>query len=312
MALGPFTGGERHDLGNTGLHRSEDGRRDQLVPGRLRARRGRSLLARWRPFRTGSPSFGRWPSGGLSLLWGSDSVDPGPGLGRRRRLPAVELRLSELPRRPGRLHRRVATQAGIRGGERQRPELDPAERLSRDPRADRKLRSPSSAVPASLPYPRHRADQRRSRPHLGPSLSARVTPTGRVCHRARPEDNVGLRIREVSTGRRLAYFPAVGGLTPIVDKALADADAVFFDGTFWSADELPSQGLGVKRASDMAHLPVGGEDGSLRTLRGLRVPRRIYIHVNNTNPVLREDSVERRQAQDAGWEIAWDGMEVTL
>ena len=127
-----------------------------------------------------------------------------------------------------------------------------------------------------------------------------------------PEDNVGLRIREVSTGRRLAYFPAVGGLTPMVDKALADADAVFFDGTFWSADELPSQGLGAKRASDMAHLPVGGEDGSLRTLRGLRVPRRIYIHVNNTNPVLREDSVERRQAQDAGWEIAWDGMAVTL
>jgi pyrroloquinoline quinone biosynthesis protein B len=127
-----------------------------------------------------------------------------------------------------------------------------------------------------------------------------------------PEDNVGLRLREVSTGRRLAYFPAAGGLTPMVDKALADADAVFFDGTFWSADELPAQGLGAKRASDMAHLPVGGQDGSLRALRGLRAPRRIYIHVNNTNPLLREDSAERRQARDAGWEIAWDGMEVTL
>ena len=127
-----------------------------------------------------------------------------------------------------------------------------------------------------------------------------------------PEDNVGLRIREVPTGRRLAYFPAVGGLTPMVDKAVADADAVFFDGTFWSADELPAQGLGPKRASDMAHLPVGGHDGSLQALRGLRAPRRIYIHVNNTNPLLLEDSVERRQALDAGWEIAWDGMEVTL
>src|SRR5262245_64595325 len=117
---------------------------------------------------------------------------------------------------------------------------------------------------------------------------------------------------EVSTGRRLAYFPAVGGLTAMVDKAIADADLVFFDGTFWSPDELPAQGLGAKRASDMAHLPVGGPDGSLQALHGLRAPRRIYIPVNNTNPLLREDSAERRVTHDAGWEIAWDGMEVSL
>lgn len=127
-----------------------------------------------------------------------------------------------------------------------------------------------------------------------------------------PEDNIGLRIREASTGRRLAYFPAAGGLTPMVDKALADADCVFFDGTFWSGDELPAQGLGTKRADDMAHLPVGGPRGSLAGLQGLRAPRRIYIHVNNTNPLLREDSVERRAAEAAGWEIAWDGLEVSL
>ena len=127
-----------------------------------------------------------------------------------------------------------------------------------------------------------------------------------------PEDNIGLRIREASTGRRLAYFPAAGGLTPMVEKAIEDADCLFFDGTFWSADELPAQGLGTKRADDMAHLPVGGDGGSLAALRALRAPRRIFIHVNNTNPLLREDSAERREAQAAGWEIAWDGMEVSL
>ena len=126
------------------------------------------------------------------------------------------------------------------------------------------------------------------------------------------EDNIGLRIREAATGRRLAYFPAAGGVTPAVRRALADADCAFFDGTFWSSDELPAGGLGAKRAEDMAHLPVGGEAGSLAALRSLRAGRRVFIHVNNTSPLLREDSTERKAADAAGWEIAWDGMEVAL
>jgi pyrroloquinoline quinone biosynthesis protein B len=127
-----------------------------------------------------------------------------------------------------------------------------------------------------------------------------------------PEDNIGLRIREASTGRRLAYFPAAGGVTPAVGEALEDADCVFFDGTFWSSDELPAQGLGTKRAADMAHLPIGGGGGSLAALRGLKAARRVYIHVNNTNPALREDSAERKDVEAAGWQIAWDGMELSL
>jgi pyrroloquinoline quinone biosynthesis protein B len=127
-----------------------------------------------------------------------------------------------------------------------------------------------------------------------------------------PEDNIGLRIRETATGRRLAYFPAAGALTSTVREALGDADCVFFDGTFWSSDELPAQGLGAKRAEDMAHLPIGGRGGSLAALAGLTAARRVYIHINNTNPVLREDAAERRDIAAAGWEIAWDGMEVTL
>jgi len=126
------------------------------------------------------------------------------------------------------------------------------------------------------------------------------------------EDNVGLRIREAATGRRLAYFPAVGQVTAAVLDALEGAHGVFFDGTFWSSDELPALGLGTKRAEEMAHLPVGGERGSLARLAHLRADRRIYIHVNNTNPMLREDSPERQAVDATGWEVAHDGMEVTL
>ena len=141
--------------------------------------------------------------------------------------------------------------------------------------------------------------------HLENRPGARTSPD--------PEDNIGLRVRDAATGRRLAYFPAAGGITPAVADAIADADCVFFDGTFWSSDELPAQGLGAKRAADMAHLPIGGREGSLAVLRGrLSSARRVYIHVNNTNPVLREDSPERKEAEAAGWTIAWDGMEVTL
>jgi pyrroloquinoline quinone biosynthesis protein B len=125
-------------------------------------------------------------------------------------------------------------------------------------------------------------------------------------------ENVGLRIREQRTGRVLVYLSAVGRLTPEVTVALEGADAVFFDGTFWSQDELRELGASEKRASDMAHLPIGGPEGSLASLSGMRAPVRVYIHLNNTNPVLREDSPERAAVERAGWRIASDGMEIAL
>ena len=129
---------------------------------------------------------------------------------------------------------------------------------------------------------------------------------------ADPEENVALRIRERAMGRTLAYASAVGRITPAVRAALADADCAFFDGTFWSSDELIAGGLGTKRADEMAHVPVGGGDGSLEGLGGLRAQRKIYIHINNTNPLLREDASERALVEAAGWEVARDGMEIEL
>src|SRR5262249_2832968 len=127
-----------------------------------------------------------------------------------------------------------------------------------------------------------------------------------------PEDSVGFRIRERATGRILAYLSGVGAVTDAVRGAVKDADCVFFDGTFWSSDELPGLGLGTKRAEQMAHLPVGGPDGSLAALRGLAAPRRIFLHANNTNPLLRDNSPERATVEAAGWEVARDGMEVRI
>ena len=125
------------------------------------------------------------------------------------------------------------------------------------------------------------------------------------------EDNVGLRIRDARSGGTLAYLPAVAGASRAVADALEAADCVFFDGTFWSSDELIAAGLGTRRAEDMAHWPVGGDSGSLSLLAKL-AGRRILIHVNNTNPLLREDGPERAAASAAGVEVAHDGLELEL
>jgi pyrroloquinoline quinone biosynthesis protein B len=124
-------------------------------------------------------------------------------------------------------------------------------------------------------------------------------------------DNIGLIIHDPRTGGRLAYFSGVAGPAPAIARALADADVLFFDGTFWSSDELIAAGLGTRRAEEMAHWPVGGAGGSAAFLAGQR-GRKLLIHVNNTNPILRETSAERRALDAAGIEVAVDGLELSL
>ncbi len=125
------------------------------------------------------------------------------------------------------------------------------------------------------------------------------------------EDNVGLVVRDTRTGKRLAYFSGVAGPSPALERALAEADVLFFDGTFWSSDELIALGLGTRRAEDMSHWPLEGPEGSAAFLAGQR-GRKILIHINNTNPILREGSAERRALDTAGIEVAADGLELTL
>ena len=125
-----------------------------------------------------------------------------------------------------------------------------------------------------------------------------------------PEDAIALVVRDPAAGRVLAYSPGVGTIDEALLGALAGADCIVFDGTFWSSDELAGAHAGARRAEELAHVPIVGPGGSLARLAALDRPRRIFIHMNNTNPIVREDSPERAAVEAAGWEVAFDGMEV--
>lgn len=130
--------------------------------------------------------------------------------------------------------------------------------------------------------------------------------------RASRDDNVGLSIRDPRTRGTILYVPSAAALDVVAreTRPLQPDDVLFFDGTFWSSEELLAQGLAERRAEDMAHLPISGDHGSLAGLSRATRARRIYTHVNNTNPILLEDTPERYAVEAAGWEVASDGMEV--
>jgi pyrroloquinoline quinone biosynthesis protein B len=125
------------------------------------------------------------------------------------------------------------------------------------------------------------------------------------------EASLGLMIGATS-GKRLAYLPAVPQIDEPLLKEFDSADVLLFDGTFWSDDELIRiQGSG-QTARQMGHVPVSSSEGSLSRLAGLRRPRKIYLHINNTNPMLNQDGPEYRQVRESGWEIAEDGCQFDL
>jgi pyrroloquinoline quinone biosynthesis protein B len=123
---------------------------------------------------------------------------------------------------------------------------------------------------------------------------------------------VGYRLTDTATGRSAVYLPGVQEVTPAVHEELADADVVLVDGTTWTDDEMIRLGLASKTARDMGHLAVDGPGGSLAVLAGLPAQRRIYVHINNTNPMLLEDSPEHVAVTALGVEIGVDGLEVEV
>ena len=127
----------------------------------------------------------------------------------------------------------------------------------------------------------------------------------------RPGDNIGVRIVDQRTGRALFYAPGLGELEAHLQPFLDKADCLMLDGTFWTDDELIRLGVSGKRARDMGHLPQSGPGGMLEALKPLGA-RKILIHINNTNPILDEDSAERAALAAAGIEVAYDGMELEL
>ncbi len=121
--------------------------------------------------------------------------------------------------------------------------------------------------------------------------------------------NVGVELRAGTA--RIAYVPGAAAVPPPVKERLARADVVLFDGTLYRDDEMIRTGTGDKSGRRMGHMPIDGPDGTLAALAGLP-GRRLLIHINNTNPILIEDSPERARVTAAGWEVAEDGMEIAL
>jgi pyrroloquinoline quinone biosynthesis protein B len=123
---------------------------------------------------------------------------------------------------------------------------------------------------------------------------------------------VGYRIADRETGGVAVYAPGVEAWSPTLERHLKAADCIFLDGTFWHGDELRKLGVSELDASDMGHLPVAGPDGSAERLAEISARRKVYIHVNNTNPMLAEDSPERSRLAELGIEIGMDGMEMEV
>lgn len=128
---------------------------------------------------------------------------------------------------------------------------------------------------------------------------------------AEEEDTIALEFRDAA-GRRAFYIPGCREVTPALKERLDGAALLLFDGTLWADDEMRQAGVGTRTGQAMGHHHLGGADGSIAALEGVRLERKIFIHINNTNPLLRRDSDERRLATAAGWQVAHDGMELVL
>lgn len=140
-------------------------------------------------------------------------------------------------------------------------------------------------------------------------LSSKPPPYSPFRHCPRPGDNIGLVIENPENGARVFYAPGLGEVTPDLLALMAQCQIVLVDGTFWTEDEMQRLGLSKKTAADMGHLPQSGSQGMIAQLD--RLPpgvRKILIHINNTNPILQEDSAERALLDAHGIEVAWDGM----
>jgi pyrroloquinoline quinone biosynthesis protein B len=123
---------------------------------------------------------------------------------------------------------------------------------------------------------------------------------------------VGLVIHNERSGRCLAYFPTLETITTAIEACLQKADILMVDGTFWSEDELVKMGATERDARSMGHLPISGPSGITEKLASFSAKRKILIHINNSNPILRKDSMERYTLERLGFEVAYDGMEVEV
>jgi pyrroloquinoline quinone biosynthesis protein B len=143
-------------------------------------------------------------------------------------------------------------------------------------------------------------------------LKSEAPPYSPHRHNTVPGDNVGIRIEDTRTGKNLFYAPGLGVAEPHVLEYMENADTVLVDGTVWTDDEMSNEGISDKRAQEMGHLDQSSEGGIMSLLNAMQKPRKILIHINNTNPILNEESEQRQILNKAGIEVAYDGMDIEL
>ena len=125
-------------------------------------------------------------------------------------------------------------------------------------------------------------------------------------------DTIGLKISSKNDNKSFFYIPACAQMTDDLANRLKDSDMVLFDGTLWTNEEMASSKVGQKTGQRMGHMNNSGDDGSIEAFRNLGVKRKIFIHINTTNPILLGSSEERKIVEDSGWEVSFDGMEIVL
>ena len=125
------------------------------------------------------------------------------------------------------------------------------------------------------------------------------------------EDTIALEIR-VNDEKTFFYIPGCASIPDWLKEKLEGSDVLMFDGTLWTDDEMIKENVGIKTGKRMGHISMDGSEGSLEKLSKANIGRKIFIHINTTNPVLLENSEERKMANNCGWEVAYDNMEVEL
>ena len=144
------------------------------------------------------------------------------------------------------------------------------------------------------------------------ALKSKAPPYSPHRNAPQPGDNVGLLIENTVNGKKLFYAPGLGEIEPHIMDAMREADCVMVDGTLWTGDEMIRLGLSKKTSADMGHLPQSGPGGMIEILDALGSQRKILIHINNSNPMLNENSDEAAILKRHEIEVAFDGMEISL
>jgi len=140
-------------------------------------------------------------------------------------------------------------------------------------------------------------------------LSSKAPPYSPHRHDPHEGDNLGILLEDLTTGEKTFYAPGLGQIESHIKPYMEEADCLLVDGTCWTNDEMKSLGIANKMSLDMGHLPQSGPGGMIEVLRPLPAKKKVLIHINNTNPILREDSEQREQLTQEKIEVAYDGMD---